>query len=46
MVRKLYECRSSLDAEYSYADGNESAAGISDALGMFQLIGDKGGYNV
>ena len=46
MVRKFYECRFLLDAEYPYADGNELAAGISDALGMFQLIGDNGGYNV
>ena len=29
--------RLSLDAEHIYADGNESAACVSDALGMFQV---------
>ena len=37
MVRRFNQCRSSLDAEHSYADGNESTARISDALGMFQI---------
>jgi hypothetical protein len=31
------QCHFSLDAEHSYADGNESAVSVSDALGMFQV---------
>ena len=37
MVRRFNQYRFSLDAEHSYADGNESAARIWDALGMFQI---------
>jgi hypothetical protein len=35
MVTNFYLSRSSLAAERSYSDGNESAESISGALGMF-----------
>ena len=37
MVRKPYLSRSSLAAERSYSDGNESAESISSILGMFHI---------
>jgi hypothetical protein len=37
MVRKFYQPHSSLADESLEADGNESAASISCALGMFQV---------